>query len=185
MLSLINTNSKNLLIDFNPNYNQDILTIFNFKNKNNIQKINKNLYVISTNKIIKIKSLLDKNNYDNIIIDLGNKTKKEEKEFILNKCTKNLILLEPNLIGIKKFKVILKEYVEYLKIKKDKIYILLNKENKYSVNKRVIENIFKKIKIVGQINDNLKYEMLINNKMKNVDKILNKKEEKNFNKILQ
>ena len=85
----------------------------------------------------------------------------------------------------KKFKVILKEYVEYLKIKKDKIYILLNKENKYSVNKKVIENIFKKIKIVGQINDNLKYEILINNKMKNVDKILNKKEEKNFNKILQ
>ena len=128
---------------------------------------------------------MDKNNYDNIIIDLGNKTKREEKEFILNKCKKNLILLEPNLIGIKKFKVILKEYVEYLKIKKDKIYILLNKENKYSVNKKVIENIFKKIKIVGQINDNLKYEILINNKMKNVDKILNKKEEKNFNKILQ
>ena len=178
-------NFKTLLIDFNLKYSQNILSIFNIKNKNMIQKINKDLDVISTNKISKIKNILNKNNYNNIIIDLGNKIKKEEKEFILNKSDKNIILLEPNLIGLEKFKNILKEYIEILKIKKNKIFILINKSNKYSINKKIIENIFKKIKIIGEIKNNSKYEMLINNKMKNSNIILDKKEEKNLIKILQ
>ena len=79
----------------------------------------------------------------------------------------------------------MKEYIEILKIKKNKIFILINKSNKYSINKKIIENIFKKIKIIGEIKNNSKYEMLINNKMKNSNMILDKKEEKNLIKILQ
>ena len=156
IFSNINLKENNLIIDFNKEENQDMPNILNIENKNNIQKINKKIDLISTNKILKVKNILNK--YEKVIIDLGNKIEKEEKEIILKKCNKNIILIEPNIIGIKKGKKIIKEYLENLKIKKDKIIILINKKNKYSIDKEIIQKIFKNIKIIGEIKNNYKYD---------------------------
>ena len=156
IFSKINLKENNLIIDFNKEENQDMPNILNIENKNNIQKINKKIDFISTNKILKIKNILNK--YEKVIIDLGNKIKKEEKEIILKKCNKNIILIEPNIIGIKKGKKIINEYLENLKIEKDKIVILINKKNKYSIDKEIIQKIFKNIKIIGEIKNNYKYD---------------------------
>lgn len=171
----INKESKTILIEFNNIENQDISFLLNNNKKRKFE-------IISTNKISVVKNIINKNEFENIIIDLGNKIKKEEKEFIL-KNSKNIILVEPNLIGITKSKKMIKFYTENLKIKKEKIFILINKDNKNSIEKNIIKNLFKEIKIIGKIENNIQYEKLINNKFNKIEANLTKKQKENFKNI--
>ena len=61
-----------------------------------------------------------------------------------------------------------------MKVDKNKIFILINKENKYSIENDIIKNIFKDIKIIGRIKNNNEYERLINKNFKNLELILSK-----------
>ena len=183
VFSKINFKSKTLLIDFNSEEKQDILTIFNKKNKKEIQTINKNIKVFSTNRATKIKEILKKEEFENIFIDIGYKEKNEK--LILKMCKKNIVLIEPNLLGIKNCKKLLNYYLKELKIKKNKILILVNKKNKFSIDKSILKNIFKNIKIIGEIKNNFKYERLMNNGIKNFNIIFNNKERKEIKKILK
>ena len=176
---------KILIIDFNSNENQDIPNILNIKNKNTIQKIEKNISTISTNKISKIEKIITENKYENIIIDLGNKIEKNEKENILKLSDKNIILLEPNLIGIKKCEKLVKSYIEEFKIKKEKIHILINKKNKYSIDNEILKRKIRGINFIGEIKYNIKYEKFINNKFNNLKLELKKEEIKNIQNLLK
>ena len=182
ILSKLKENSNNLLIEFNNQENQDISTVLKVKSKNTIKKINNNLSLISTNKVNIIKRILKEEKFENIIIDLGNKIRKEEKQFILTN-SKIITIIEPNLIGVKKGDILIKHYIKDLKIKEENIKILINKKNKNSIYKELIKKIFNEINIIGEIKYNNKYEKLLNNKFNNLKLILNQKERKELIKI--
>lgn len=179
IFSKINLNQESLIIDYNPSEKQDIATLLKIKEKGTIQKINK-INVLITNKKENIKKAIKQ--FKEITIDLETPTPKE-KEYILKESTKIILLLEANLLGIKKVKEIIKKYTEELKIEKRKILILINKKNKSSIDKKIIENIFKEIKIIGEIKNNEKYEKIINNNLIKVENILTKEEKENIKNI--
>lgn len=185
IFSKLSFSSNNLLIEFNSNLNQDISTIFNIEDRNDIQKLDKKIKFISTNKILKVENIFNKNNYENIIIDLGNKIENKDKIKLLESSQKIIILLEPNLLGLKKCKNILYYYINELKIKKESFVLLINNKAKDSIDKKIIKNIFKEIKIIGEINNIDKYNKLINNKFKNINLIIDKKEMKNIKSIIK
>ena len=182
ILSKLNEDSNNLLIEFNNQENQDVSTLLKIRSKNIIKKIDNNLSLISTNKINIIKKILSEEKFENIIIDVGNKIRKEEKQFILTN-SKIITIIEPNLIGVKKGDILIKQYIKDLKINEENIKVLINKKNKNSIYKELIKKIFNEINIIGEIKYNNKYEKLLNNKFNNLKLILNQKERKELIKI--
>ena len=85
----------------------------------------------------------------------------------------NIFLVEANLLEIKKAKRILEIYDREWDIKKDKIKIVFNKYNINSINKKLLKKLFYEYKVLGKINFNLYYNLLINKNYKS-KKELNK-----------
>lgn len=182
---LKNKNKKILILDLNDSNIKNILGIkiqknkktLNYKNKFKIKldkniKINKyknknsklikiiklenKIDLIKTNKKIKIKNF--EKYYDYIFIEVNSNIKK-----IDNKNKKIVLVMEPDLIGIKKTKKIIEK--NYKKTKNLKI--IINKNNKYSIDENIIKKIFYRTEIIGKINYNEKYTLLINCNFKN------------------
>ena len=126
-----------------------------------IIKINKNINIIFNNKLInffRIKKLEKNYNYIFIEINLNNNKLKNKK--IINNINKKILILKPNLINIKNTINILE------KNKINKYKIIINKYNNYSIDEKIIKNIFKENKIIGKINYKKEYDELINNNFK-------------------
>ena len=167
-------------------------------NKINIKeliiKINKNIDLISAINLLfdskykisssKIKNILEelKENYDYIIIDNSAECFFEYTKNIINNSDLNIYLLEANLIEIKKAKNLLEIYNKEWNIEKNKINLLINKYNKHSVKDKIIKNIFNEYKILGKINFNEKYNLLINKNYKQ-NKLVKKEIKKEYEKI--
>lgn len=167
-------------------------------NKINIKeliiKINKNIDLISGINLLfdskykisssKVKNIIEelKENYDYIIIDNSAECFFEYTKNIINNSDLNIYLLEPNLIEIKKAKNLLEIYNKEWNIEKNKINLLINKYNKYSVKDKIIKNIFSDYKILGKINFNEKYNLLINKNYKQ-NKLIKKEIKKEYEKI--
>ena len=135
---------KVLVIDLND-INGNLHTVFQKPKKiNEIQKINNELHFLVTNKN-KLNEFLEKN-YDYFIID-----NLEINNFKFN----NIFVVEPNLIGISKIKNLLNKEI------KDEI-IILNKKDKYSIEKNILKNIFEN-KSFLEINYSSKFNLIINN----------------------
>ena len=135
---------KVLLIDLND-INGNLHTIFQKpKNINEIQKISNELHFLVTNKN-KLNVFLEKN-YDFYIID-----NLETNNYICN----NIFIVEPNLVGISKIKNILNKEI------KNEI-IILNKKDKYSIEKNILKNIFENKNIL-EINYSSKFNLIVNN----------------------
>ena len=124
-----------------------------------IKKINKNLFFfIKIEKIIKNNNLFDffinyiKNKFDFIIIDMGFYNNIEINKKIIEKSDFNIILLEPNLLGIKGTKILLEKIN---KLKNNKFNIIINKENNFSVDVNILKNCFYDIKFLGKIKLNI------------------------------
>ena len=135
---------------------------FNISILNNlIIKINKNINLLSYTRLINLKKINEINkNYDYIFIEFSEKI---NKKIILNSY-KNIILIEPNLIGINNSK----KYLEKIyKINPKNTKIILNKNNNYSINENLLTNIFLNINIIGKIDYKNIYNFLINNNFKN------------------
>lgn len=154
---------KNKIYKFKNFYNieKNINNILKNYNKNikilNINKLNKNYFEIKyLNKIIKYL----KNNFNYIFLEI-NYEEKIKKE-IIKIIDKNLIILEPNKIGILRAEKIIKELNI---IETEKINIIINKNNKNSINKEIINTYFYNYKILTIINNNTVFERMINNKM--------------------
>lgn len=154
---------KNKIYKFKNFYNieKNINNILKNYNKNikilNINKLNKNYFEIKySNKIIKYL----KNNFNYIFLEI-NYEEKIKKE-IIKIIDKNLIILEPNKIGILRAEKIIKELNI---IETEKINIIINKNNKNSINKEIINKYFYNYKILTIINDNTVFEKMINNKI--------------------
>ena len=104
--------------------------------------------------------------YDYIFIDTSQLEKNNLEK--IKKITDNyFLILEPNLIGINNSKKIIEEILN--KNNKNKIKIIINKNNYFSVNEKIIKYIFNNFKLIGKINQNNKYNFLINKNLKIID----------------
>ncbi len=182
----ININGDKLDSSLNNNLNKIYI-------KELIINVDKNIDLISGINLLfdskyeiesgKIKNILEdlKEDYDYIIIDTSSECFFEYTKNIINNSDFNIFLIESNLLEIKKAKRLLEIYNKEWNIEKNKINILINKYNKYSIKDKNIKNIFDEYKILGKINFDNKYNYLIN-KNCNINKIIKNKIEKDYKK---
>lgn len=187
VLSLLN--KKILIIDLDS-LNNSIHTILGVKlPQEKIIKINKNIDIISfknLNKEINIWIIKNRKKYDYIFIDSNyyenikyNEIKNIE---IINNSNYLLTISGTNLLEINKTMNIIDNYIQKTE---NKLLIIFNKYNNYSINLNILKKIFniKEIKILGVIKDNKKYNDLINKNIRNLN--LNKNIRKEFLEIIK
>lgn len=157
-------------------------------------KIEKNLDLISGIELIIPEKIEEKNKinikiniknifeeirkiYDFTMIDITRNNDRWINSNIIKNSDKTIILLEPTTLGIKGTKELIEKNIIYKEEQERSLHILINKENKYSIDRKIIEKCFPKINIIGTIKLNEKYNEFINNKNKKVlfDKKINKK----------
>ena len=157
---------KILFIEDNKILNNILLKKYNINllNNNEIIKLENNIYLLNINYLINKKTNIVeylkniKNNYNYIIIDGKNKLINFEK--IIDK---KIYLLEANLIEINKSK----NYII-----KNNLEIIINKKNIFSIDQKIIEDIFNK-KVFFEIDYYNNFNLFINNEFEL--KFLNKK----------
>lgn len=187
-------NKKTLIIDFDI-LNSSINSILGVKKssnkKDNIIEINNNFHLINEkdllfqNKITNndIKNLLNilKDKYDYIIIDTSSECFFDATKYLIKNSTQSIFLLEANILEIKKAKKLLDIYLNEWYVKKENLNIVLNKYNKNSISIEILKNVFSDIKILGKINYDYKYNLLINDNFRNYLRFIKiKKEYKNI-----
>lgn len=134
--------------------------------------------LINENKLLEILNILKKE-YELIIIDTSSECFYKYNKKIVENTDKSIFLIEPNISEIHKSINLLKIYIENWKIEKNKISILFNKYNNYSIDYAILKNIFSEFNILGKIDLNDKYTEMINkNKIE-----LNKKIKNEYLKI--
>jgi len=204
--------NKILIIDFDI-LNNSLHTILgknkynkNTKNKtNNFEKININDLIIKINKKIDLISGVDllfdskykinnyklekilkdlKEKYDVMLIDTSSECIFDYTQCLVQNSDKSIFLIEANLLEVKKAKRLLEIYLENWNIKKEKINIVFNKYNFNSINLNILKNIFNEIKIIGKINFNKNYNLIINKNNRLKNKLINLKIRKEYLKII-
>ena len=103
---------------------------------------------------------------------------------IIKKSNINIFIVEPNLLEIQKSKNILKIYKEEWNIDNNKINILFNKFNKNSIDINILKIIFSEYNIIGKIDINNKYNLIINKNANKIDKNIKKEYLKIIEKYL-
>jgi len=162
ILGLNIKNKKILIIDSNSEKN-NMKIIIGKKVKNELISWRKNI------DILLLKNLKDKEQletimkyiekYDYIILDLDYVF---EKEFIIKKADEIVLLVEPNLLGLKETRDILEEVINKQKNHKDNIKIVFNKQCDTTINSVILKKIFSDFKIIGNIQYDKNYNMFIN-----------------------
>lgn len=142
--------------------------------KNNLLIIEK--YLIILNKLLNI--------YDLILIDTTAENDDKNIEKILKNSDKIVFLSEPNILQLKKSKILLNKYINIFGIEKNKINIIINKYNKNSIDEKILEKLFMDFEILGNIKYNSEYDFLLNNNIENNIKKLNKKTIIEYKKII-
>ena len=172
---LIKHNKKVLLIDMDFNYST-ISSLFDKKNKKNndlIVNIKSNFDII-----FDLKKYLFQSNfnyefiykelskfriiYDSIIIDLPGDKEKEMVKEMLQLSDKIIYLFEPNLIELQKANLNLESYINDLKIDSNKIKLILNKSNKYKIDKNILTSVFSEYEIIGDVEYSEMLNLVIN-----------------------
>ena len=164
-------NSVNVFKNKNLKYtNEKIKDNILLKNK---IMINKKTFLITYNKLIKIKRIKNIKKYYNIIfIILSKNNKNDINKKIIKNSDLNLLILEDNILGINKLKKIIENnYKKNLENTK----IIINKNNKFSIDENIIKNIFNNLEIIGKIKYTDIYNLLINSNFKNNILLENKK----------
>lgn len=183
-------NKKILIIEDNIR-NNSILKIYKLRNKykNNYSK-NKTIIIKNNLHLLNIKNILNnykkdklkiinkinkiKNNYDYIFIDIENIN---SYKIYMEIIEKNILILNPNILEIEKIK-------NFINKNNLEIKMILNNYNENSISEKIINNIFNnKIKIIGKINYNKNFNLIINNNL-NLD-FLDNKSKNNVLKISQ
>ena len=136
-------------------------------------------YKISSQKIKNILETL-KIKYNKIIIDTSSECFFDYTKELMKHSNFNIFITEANLIDIKKSKRLLNIYVNQWQIPKENINILFNKYNKNSIDVEILKQVFSDFKLIGKLDNNLEYNLLIN---ENNRKILKKELEKEYKKI--
>ena len=115
-----------------------------------------------------------KNNYDYIFIDIQNINNYKFYKEIINE---NILILNSNILEINKIK-------KFVISNKIILKTILNNYNKNSLSEEILKNIFKnKIDVIGKIENNKNYNLIINNNF-NINYLDSKTKEK-FLKIIK
>ena len=122
--------------------------------------------------------------YDVIIIDTSSECFFNYTKDIIKKSNINILIVEPNLLEIQKSKNILKIYKEEWNIDNNEINILFNKFNKNSIDINILKIIFSEYNIIGKIDINNKYNLIINKNANKIDKNIKKEYLKIIEKYL-
>lgn len=195
LFAKLTPNKKILLIDFDI-FHQSINSIFNCKRKEEITEenkldkliinIDKNIHLLCAIDFLfnenykieknKIKNILEKlsKEYDEIIIDTTSECFFDYTKEILENSNLIIFLAQANLTELKKSKNLLEIYINKWKIKKDKIRILFNKENINSIDNKILKILFSDFEILGKIKLNNKFNLIINNHLKNINRKIKK-----------
>lgn len=185
-------NKKNNINYFKINY---LINLF-------INKINKNFYFLSgINFIIKNKKYkTEKNNkyffenflkiiknkkYDYILIDLSKSNNEKINREILKNSDYNLLVFEPNLLGIREIERLLEKYKKDWKIPRKSLHIVENKKKFNSISKELILKIFPYKNKIFIFKENKIYNILINNYYKNYYLLKYKNTKNNIYKIMK
>ena len=190
---LFKKSKKNLVINFNEK-NNDIFFILNKRNNDeNIIEKNENLsskidvidgkIFVENEKFNKEKFERFNANYDRIYIENYFENDSETEQEILKISDKIIFLSQTNLLEISKSKKILERYISRYLIEKEKIYILFNKYNKYSIDENLLKKIFFEFNSIGKIKFNNKYNLLLNGQVFMSIKKLRKEYFKIYKKI--
>lgn len=176
----------------------DIKKILNIKTENNRDfttkkqvniikeyiKVKRNLYYGEFDKRVNIKQFKNYCNKFNIImIEISDNMEENGKNELLKKCNQIIYITQGNILEIKKDRKILKKYKKKFNINNKKIKIIINKDNKFAINKKIIKKILFNCKILGKIKYNNKYNYYINKKYNNI--IFDKKTKNEYIKIIK
>jgi len=153
----INTKNRNIEKNFFIKINKNLTILtglkYFFKNKNNEEE-----------KIKKIIKLIQKNSkkYNYLIIEISQKNNENLNKKIIEKIDKNIIIFSNKFNEIKNTK---EKIEKYKKINNNIIiYLYIKKENKKKykeeINIKIIQEIFKEIKIIKKINSQFKRKIL-------------------------
>jgi MinD-like ATPase involved in chromosome partitioning or flagellar assembly len=181
---------KTLIIDFDI-YNSSInvlLDVQKYNNKGTAFDIQDQIIHISKNEdILCAMDLLFSNNntvdyinlenmlqefrilYDVIIIDTTSDYKYKYLPRILNDADKIIFLSVPSIVELKKSIQFIEVIKKDLKIDKDKIQIVLNKSNNYSIDEKIITNVLQVGNLLGTIKYDEQIEVNIKNKKQNTN----------------
>lgn len=209
---LKNQGKKILMIDFDI-LNNNIHTILGIKKySTKISNVNKNYeiedffinvnenidlisgldLIFSENKKVECKVIIDKieeikSNYDYIIIDTSAECFFEYNRNLILMSDISVLLVEANLLEVKKARKLLDIYEKEWKINADKVKIIINKYNNNSIKDRVLLKLFDGKEIIGKIKMSDYYNYIINkNNKKDIKKNSIKNEyEKIGEKILK
>lgn len=187
---------KTLIIDFDI-FNSSINVLYNvpkyaktannLRMKNQIIKISKNEHVLCAADLFfkeenttyinleeKLREVITE--YDQIIIDTTSNFKYKYQQQILNIANVLVFLVIPSIIEIKKANSLFEVYNIDFKIPTEKIKIVVNKVNSYSVDNSIIAKIFNTNKISGKMKYIEEIESNINKRIKksnmNIDSLL-------------
>jgi len=164
-------NCKEILI---CDYKNDVQTIINKKaNINKIKFINQNIN----------KEDIFENKFNLMFFENNNFLENNLKEEAIKKSNKIILLIEPNLLGIKKAKEILEKYINEKNISKNKIKIIFNKTTPFSISDLILSQLFSDFEVIGKIKLNYKYDLAINCNFNQIDKEIKKEYLKIIKKI--
>ena len=177
LIYLINKNKKILLINLNKKTEKEYLVLIKNKiNKYEIKKskiqVNENLMFFYNFEKIFFKNQKEKNKknffetfaneYEFIIIDIGNCANYKMKMEVLKKSNKNIVVFDDDLLGIKRLEEKTNKYIKQNTKPKVSLHII---HNKYYFNS-ISNSIIKKL-----INQNIKYSTIFyNSKFTNLNK---------------
>ena len=130
----------------------------------------------------KIKNILDTlaKNYNVIIIDTSSECFLDFTKEIMKLSNLNIFISETNLSQIKKAKNLLNIYVNKWKIPIRKFNIIFNKYDVNSIDFSILKNIFSDFNILGKLNNDSNYNLIIN---RNAIGNINKKIQKEYLKV--
>lgn len=168
-----------LIIDFDI-LNKSQEKLFGvYKNTNNsVIKVSKGLSILTNmdlifndnNKITyeKVNTLINdlKKEYQIILIDTSSEINLKFTKLIFKNVDKIIFLIEGNLLELNKSKNLLEVYINDWEIDPYKFNLLINKVNKFSIEKEIIKEVFENTKILGEINFKNEYTGYINNCLK-------------------
>jgi len=194
--------SKIILIDFDT-YNNSVNTILGISKTPEIHNINdlekaivkyeENFFVLtSIDKFIKnfekenyylVVDIFEKLKYvfDYIIVDTETNFKSNQNSIIFANSNEIIYLIEPNLSEVKKSNLYLEKIIKDFEIANSKMNIIFNKSNKNKISDKVLNEIYSEFNIIGEIEYNEKYNLIIN---KNIYKEMDIYENI-FNKLLE
>lgn len=163
--------SKNDLINSNQDFEKYIIkTKMNIDLLSGMNLILDSKYKLSSKKISNIIKRL-KEKYDVIIFDTSPENFMDYTKEIVYLSNKIIFISGANLLEVKKSEKLLEIYNKEWNVSKDKINIVFNRCTNKSIDSDVLREIFSKYTILGKIQLNDYYDLVINKNMNQKSKI--------------